>query len=94
MVRQGAEGLPEARSREHFEQSVTLSQGQHAGPYVTFAEAVCVQQQNLSEFKRLLDAALAVDVDARPEWRVENRVMQQRADWLLAKTDELFLVTE
>ncbi|MCH8218905.1 MAG: TRAP transporter TatT component family protein [Planctomycetes bacterium] len=94
MARQGAEGRPENRSREHFLQAVAMSQGQLAGPYVTFAESVCVQQQNVDEFTRLLEKARAVDVDARPEWRLENLVMQERAGWLLAKTDELFLLTE
>ena len=94
MVRQGAEGPPEKRSREHFLEALALSQGQLAGPYVTFAESVCVQQQNVEEFTTLLEEALAVDVDARPEWRLENLVMQERAGWLLAKTDELFLLTE
>jgi len=94
MARQGAEGSPGKRSREHFLQAIALSQGQLAGPYVTFAESVCVQQQNVEEFTTLLEEALAVDVDARPEWRLENLVMQERADWLLAKTDELFLLTE
>lgn len=94
MARQGAEGPPEKRSREHFLQAVSLSQGQLAGPYVTFAEAVCVYQQNVDEFRTLLEEALAVDVDARPEWRLENLVMQERAGWLLAKTDELFLLIE
>ena len=94
MARQGAEGLAEDRSREHFLQAVAMSQGQLAGPYVTFAESVCVQQQNVDEFTTLLEKALAIDVDARPEWRLENIIMQRRARWLLSKTDELFLLTE
>jgi predicted anti-sigma-YlaC factor YlaD len=94
MARQGAEGSPEKRSREHFRQAIAMSQGQLVGPYVTFAESVCVQQQNVDEFTTLLGEALAVDVDARPEWRLENLVMQERAGWLLAKTDELFLLSQ
>ena len=94
LARQGAEGSPEKRSREHFQKAIAMSQGQLAGPYVTFAESVCVQQQNVAEFTTLLEEALAVDVNARREWRLENLVMQERAGWLLAKTDELFLLTE
>jgi predicted anti-sigma-YlaC factor YlaD len=52
-----------------------------------------VQKQDLNEFKSLLNQALAINVDARPEWRLVNLVMQRRAKWLLTRTDELFLNT-
>lgn len=83
-----------ARSRRHFERAVELSKGQLAGPFVSLAEAVSVQTQNYKEFKTLLERALAVDVNARPEWRLENTVMQRRAKWLLGRADELFLKTD
>ena len=34
---------------------------------------------------------LAIDVDARPEWRLANLIMQRRARWLLSREDDLFL---
>jgi predicted anti-sigma-YlaC factor YlaD len=40
-----------------------------------------------------LNQALAINPDAKPEWRLANLVMQRRARWLLARTDELFLLT-
>ena len=70
---------------------MALSQGQQAGPLVALAEAVSVQKQDAKEFASLLNRALAVNVDARPEWRLVNLVMQRRAKWLLGRTDELFL---
>lgn len=91
LSRQGAEGKPADRARKHFERAVELSHGQQAGPYVSLAEGVCVQEQNVKEFKALLNKALAIDVDARPEWRLVNLIMQRRARWLLSRTDDLFL---
>jgi predicted anti-sigma-YlaC factor YlaD len=88
--RQGAKGDPLVRSREHFTRAVALSHGQLAGPYVSLAETVSVQEQDRAEFQSLLKQALAVDPDARPEWRLENLIMQRRARWLLARVDELF----
>ena len=82
---------PEARARQHFEQAVRLSSGRKAGPYVALAESVSVASQNRREFVALLEQALAVDATARPEWRLENTVMQRRARWLLAQTEQLFL---
>jgi Kef-type K+ transport system membrane component KefB/predicted anti-sigma-YlaC factor YlaD len=88
--RQGAKGDPLVRSRKHFERAIELSRGQLAGPYVSLAENVCVQRQDKQEFQSLLERALAIDVDAHPESRLENLVMQRRARWLLSRTSELF----
>lgn len=85
----GADGL--ARARRHFQRSVELSQGRLASPYVTLAEVVSVQTQNRAEFEEMLQRALAVDPDAVKQWRVENRLAQQRARWLLAHQQELFI---
>jgi predicted anti-sigma-YlaC factor YlaD len=91
MGRSGGTGDPAARARRHFERALALSGGQQASPMVAFAEAVCVQKQDLKEFESLLQRALAINPDARPEWRLANLVLQRRAKWLLARTDELFL---
>jgi predicted anti-sigma-YlaC factor YlaD len=94
MTRQADLANAEARSRGHFARAVELSNGQLAGPFVALAEAVSIQKQNLVEFKQLLERALAVNPDARLEWRLVNLVMQRRARWLLNRTDELFLNKE
>jgi predicted anti-sigma-YlaC factor YlaD len=87
-------GDPVARSRQHYERALALAGGHQAGPLVNWAENICVQKQDLAGFKTLLDRALAVDVNARPDWRLVNLVMQRRARWLLSRVDELFLVAE
>ena len=83
-------GDPVARARAHFHRAVELSEGQQAAPYVALAESVCVSVQDRAEFERTLKQALAIDVNARPQWRLANVVMQQRAHWLLSRTDQLF----
>jgi predicted anti-sigma-YlaC factor YlaD len=91
MSRPGGTGDAVARSRQHFDRAVALSHGQLAGPFVSLAEAVCVQKQDLKEFESLLHRALEINPDAKPEWRLVNLVMQRRAKWLLTRTDQLFL---
>lgn len=91
MTRKGAAGDPAARSKQYFDRAVELSQGKQAGPYVSYAEAVMVQTQNKKQFEELLKAALAINPDADPSTRLFNLIMQKRARWLLARTDELFL---
>ena len=91
MSRPGGVGDPAARSRQHFERALALSGSQEAGPMVSFAEAVCVQKQDLKQFETLLQQALAINPDAKPETRLVNLIMQRRAKWLLERTDQLFL---
>jgi predicted anti-sigma-YlaC factor YlaD len=92
--RPGAEGDAISRSRKHFDRAIELSGGLLASPYVTFAETACVQTQNRAEFESLLRKAMAIDADATPRWRLENRIAQQHARWLLSQADELFLTTK
>jgi predicted anti-sigma-YlaC factor YlaD len=49
-----------------------------------------VRSQNRAEFESLLKAALAVDPDAEPRYRLANLIAQERARHLLARVDELF----
>lgn len=91
MARQGAAGAPAARARQHFDRAMELCAGGQAAPLVSLAEAVAIPQQNRAEFSALLQRALAIDPAAHPEWRLINLVMQRRARWLLARTDELIL---
>jgi predicted anti-sigma-YlaC factor YlaD len=58
---------------------------------VSFAEAVCVQKQDLKEFESLLHKALAINPDLKPQWRLANLITQRRAKWLLSRTEQLFL---
>ncbi|HQF40029.1 MAG TPA: TRAP transporter TatT component family protein, partial [Opitutaceae bacterium] len=94
MARQGVAGDAAARARVHFERAVELARGRQASPFVNFAEAVCIEQQDFPLFAELLGQALAIDADAYPEQRLVNLVAQQRARWLLACKDDLFLSTE
>jgi predicted anti-sigma-YlaC factor YlaD len=89
-VRQTASGDFAVRSRQHFEHAVALTSGQSAAPYVALAETVSVSKQDSEEFESLLKKALAVNPDARPEWKLVNLVMQRRARWLLTREDLLF----
>ncbi len=91
MSRREGQGDAATRSRQHFARAMELSGGQMAGPLVSLAESVSLQQQNLAEFNSLLGRALAINADAKPEWRLNNLVMQRRARWLMSRADELFL---
>ena len=91
MTKSGGDPSPEEKARAHFERAVALSGGLQAGPYLSLAEAVSIPNQDRNEFEQLLTQALAVDPDARPEWRLVNIILQERAEWLLSRADRLFL---
>jgi predicted anti-sigma-YlaC factor YlaD len=91
MSRASGVGDPALRAREHFERAMELSGGQLASPLVALAESVAVAEQNRAEFEDLLQRALAIDPDAKPEWRMDNLIYQRRAKWLLARADRLIL---
>ena len=76
---------------KHFERAVELNGGRRAGSYLGFAEGVVRKTQDVKLFRSLIDKALAVDVDAHPDDRLVNVIMQRRARRLLARIDDLFL---
>jgi hypothetical protein len=79
-----------ARARRHFERAVAISGGMSAFAYVTAAASVARPAKDRREFERLLKAALAIDVDARPGIRLANLIAQKRARFLLSRADALF----
>jgi predicted anti-sigma-YlaC factor YlaD len=91
MTRETASGDPEQRARTHFRRAMELSGGHLSGPRVTLAESVSLPKQDRVEFQRLLQQALEINPDDRPEFRLANIMMQRRARWLLRRTDKLFV---
>jgi len=79
------------RARESLARAVQLSAGRRAAPLVSFAETVDVAIQDRVEFKKLLDQALAINIDDAPDQRLSNIIAQRRARWLLGRMDRLFL---
>lgn len=89
--RSEAMGGSAKRALEHFDHVVSLTRGEKASPYVSLASSVAVRKQDYKMFKELLHKALAIDPDAVPEWRLANLLAQEKAQWLLDHSAELFL---
>jgi predicted anti-sigma-YlaC factor YlaD len=79
------------RSREHFARAVELAAGVKAGPYVSLATATTIDTQDRETFVSLLEAALAVDLEASPADRLANVYAQQQARFLLDHIEDLFI---
>lgn len=80
------------KAEYHFERAVQISDGLAAGPYVSYATSVLIPQQDVDEFIRLMEAALAIDPDAVPESRLVNILAQRRARWYLDNLENFFFL--
>ncbi len=80
-----------ALAREYYQKALFFSQGKRASVHLALAEGVCVAEQDLAEFKKLLRLALEIDIDQYPEIRLLNTIAQDRARWLKTKIPDLFL---
>lgn len=82
------------KAREHFAKALAVSGGRSSTPYISLATAVTVKEQNLAEFRELLNQALAIDPEADPENRLVNVLNRRKARWLLEHADDYFVETE
>jgi len=87
-------GADPAALKTHYERALELSGGNRASLFTTYAEAAAIPAQDVEAYRALLERALAVDTNARPEWRVANLAAQKRARWLLAHAEDYFLLPE
>ena len=90
MSRLGGTGDPIEKATFHYQEAKRLSGGLMASIYVAYAESVAIEKQDKDLFVALLNQALAIDLDARPEWRLSNLIYQRRAEWLLGRLDWYF----
>jgi predicted anti-sigma-YlaC factor YlaD len=82
------------KARDHYAQALAISKGKSTTPYLSLATSVSVKEQNIKEFKELLNKAFGVDLDAAPENRLVNTLNQRKAQWLLEHADDFFLESE
>jgi predicted anti-sigma-YlaC factor YlaD len=82
------------KARQHFHEALAASGGRSATPYISLATTVSVKEQNLAEFRELLDKALAIDPEADPATRLVGVLNQRKAQWLRDHADDLFVEAE
>lgn len=77
----------------HRDRAIALHGGTRASTFVSFASAVSVGRQDRTEFRTMLESALAIDVyaDNAASDRLANVLAQRRAQQLLDHIDDLFL---
>jgi predicted anti-sigma-YlaC factor YlaD len=82
------------KAREHFQMAMAASGNRDTSPLLSLATTVDVTEQNVEEFKSLLQKVLEVDPNADPDNRLVNILNQRKARWLLDHVDDFFLQEE
>jgi predicted anti-sigma-YlaC factor YlaD len=89
-----AMGGSAARAKEHMDRALALCDGKKVGVYVTWAESVCVRDQDRKCFDENLGRALAFDLESAPDFKLANVIAQRRARWLQGRVQDLFISDE
>ena len=73
-----------------YARALIASDSLDASLFVSYAELIDKKFQNRDAFERKLDLVLNMDVEKDKDFRLSNIIAQERAKWLLSKTDEIF----
>lgn len=79
------------KAREHYKKALEAAGGKTTSPHLSLATSVSVNEQNLKEFRELLNKVLEADPDVDPENRLVNILNQRKARWLLKHAGDFFL---
>ena len=85
-------GGDKAKAKFHFNLALEKSLGLAAGPYVSYAQAVCVPAQDYHAFRENLEKALTIDPDDNPSNRLVNMLSQKKAKYMLENDFEYFSI--
>jgi predicted anti-sigma-YlaC factor YlaD len=88
-VPEGMGGDP-SKVEIHYRRALEKTGGRSAGPYVSYAQAVCIPAQDVETFKSCLEAALAVDIKKDRANRLVNLIYQRKARYLLNQAPDFF----
>jgi len=70
-------------AKHHFEITMEKTNWQSVGAFVSYAQSICIPEQDYDTFKEYLEKALAVDVNEDVSTRLVNIISQRKAAWLL-----------
>ena len=73
-----------------YAKALIASDSLDASLFVSYAELIDKKFQDRDAFERKLDLVLNMDIEKDKDFRLSNIIAQERAKWLLSKTDEIF----
>jgi len=75
---------------QHFNNAIIKSSRQRVKPFVLYAQAVSVPEQNNNSFRERLNEALAINPSLKSEYELENKFYQDFARYLLNNEANFF----
>lgn len=84
-------GNPE-RAVYAYEQSLKISGGKTIGPYLTYAQSFCIPNQDIDGFDKAIEKALSINPDDNPSTRLATTISHEKAEYLKAHRDDLFII--
>lgn len=91
MVAPGDFGGDPERGMQCYEEDMRVSGGKTPGPYVTYAQAVCIPNGDEQGFDEALDKALAINPDDVPATRLMTTISQNKARYLKEHKADYFV---
>jgi len=87
------EGMGGDRSKVdlYYQRALKKTNYLAAGPYVSYAQSICIPAQDYDKFKELLGKALEIDPNANPSNRLVNIISQRKARYLLDSAAQFFI---
>ncbi len=82
------------KARDYFNKAVAASGNRDTSPFLALAVTVSQNDQNVTEFKSLLQKVLDYDPNTAPENRLINILNQRKARWMLEHIGDFFLLDE
>lgn len=79
------------RALSVHQKAMEVSKGNTAGPYVTYAQAICISLQDYEGFDTALEKALAINPDDNPSTRLSTIISQEKAQFLLNNRENYFI---
>jgi len=76
-------GGDKEKAKVHFQRAQEKTGGKSTGAYISYAQSICVQDQDYETFRDYLERALAIDPNADTSTRLVNVINQRKARWLL-----------
>ncbi|MEI6876160.1 MAG: TRAP transporter TatT component family protein [Spirochaetota bacterium] len=83
-----------AKALAAYKKGMDITKGQSPSLLVGYAGTICVANDDYAGFRKSLEAALAIDPDARPESRLATVIAQGRARRMLSQAGDIFLIDE
>ncbi|MGL4987300.1 MAG: TRAP transporter TatT component family protein [Treponemataceae bacterium] len=74
-----------------YQEALRVSKGKTVGPYITYATAFSIPENDSKGFDEAIDKALSINPDDNPSTRFATTIAQKKAQWLKDNKDDFII---